>query len=158
MEKIQFGFRKGKDSRDDIGVMRIISEMMLDVIKDKFPCFIDWQKAFDRVDWTKLLEILRNIGVNWREHRLIRNLYMGQRLKLRLNQGETNSVKIGRGVRQGCCMSPLLFNLYGEYLMKETSSEVGCLKIGESNNNKVRITDDAATITKSQEELQDMVN
>ena len=71
-------------------------------------CFIDWQKAFDRVHWTKLLEILRNIGVNWREGRLIRNLYMGQIVKLRLNQGETDSVKIGRVVRQGCCMTPIL--------------------------------------------------
>ena len=61
-----------------------------------------WQKAFDRVDWTKLLEVLRNIGVNWRECRLIRKLYMGQRVKLRLNQGETDIVKIR--VRQGCCM------------------------------------------------------
>jgi Reverse transcriptase (RNA-dependent DNA polymerase). len=62
--------------------------------------FIDSQKAFDRVDWTKLLEMLRNIGVNWTERRLIHNLYMGQRVKLRLNQGETDSVKVGRGVRQ----------------------------------------------------------
>ena len=52
-----------------------------------FLCFIDWQNAFDQVDWTKLLEMLRNIGVNWRERRLIHNLYMGQRVKLRLNQG-----------------------------------------------------------------------
>ena len=49
---------------------------------------MDWQKAFDRVDWTKLLEILRHIGVNGREIRLIRNLYMGQRVKLRLDQGK----------------------------------------------------------------------
>ena len=64
---------------------------MLDVKEEMCLCFIDWQKAYDRVDWTKLLEILRNIGVNWRERRLIRNLYMGQRVKLRLNQGETDS-------------------------------------------------------------------
>ena len=60
-----------------------------------------------------------DIGVNWRERRLICNLYMGQRVKLRLNQGETDSVKIGRGVRQGCCTSPVLFHLHGEYLMME---------------------------------------
>ena len=54
----------------------------------------------------------------------------GARVKLRLNQGETDSVKIGRGVRQGCCMSPILFNLYGEYLMKEALAEVGDFKIG----------------------------
>ena len=65
--------------------------------------------------------MLRNIGVNWRERRLIRNVYMEQRVKLRINQGETDSVKIGSGVRQGCCMSPILFNLYGEYLMKDCS-------------------------------------
>ena len=81
-----------------------------------FICFIDWQKAFDCVDWTKLLEMLRNIGINWREE---------QRVKLHLDQGETDNVKIGRGVRQGCCMSPILFNLYGEYLMKEALAEVG---------------------------------
>ena len=50
--------------------------------------------------------MLRNVGVNWRERRLIRNLYMRQRVKLCLNQGETDSVKVGGGVRQGCCMSP----------------------------------------------------
>ena len=76
-------------------------------------------KGFDHVDSTKLLEMLRNIGINWREHRLIHNLYMGQRVKLHLNPGETDSVKIGGGVRQGCCMSPILFNLYGKYLLEE---------------------------------------
>ena len=50
---------------------------------------------------------------------------MGKRLKFRLNQGETDSVKIGRGVRQGCCMSPILFNPYGEYLMTKALAEVG---------------------------------
>ena len=74
-------------------------------------CFKDWQKAFDRVDWTQLLEMLRNIGVNWRERQLIRNLYMGQRVKLRLNQEKPDIVKIVRGFRQGCCMSSILFNL-----------------------------------------------
>ena len=128
--------------------------MVLDVEEEMCLCFIDWQKAFDRVDWTKLLEILRNIGVNWREHRLIRNLYMGQRLKLRLNQGETDSAKIGRGVQQGCCMSPYLFNLYGEYLMKEALAQVGDFKIGERIINKVRFADDTAIIAKTQEELQ----
>ena len=54
---------------------------------------------------------------------------MGQRVKL--NQGKTDSVKIGRGVRQGCCMSPILFNLYGEYLMKEALTEVGDCKTEE---------------------------
>ena len=63
-------------------------------------------KDFDRVDWTKLLEMLKNIGANRMEHRLIHNLYMVQRVKLLLNQGKTDSMEIGKGDRQGCWMSP----------------------------------------------------
>jgi Reverse transcriptase (RNA-dependent DNA polymerase). len=80
---------------------------------------------------------------------------MRQRVKLRRNQGETDSVKIGRGVKQGCCMSSILINLYGEYLML---AEVEDFKIGESIINKVRFADNTAIIVKTQEELQDMVN
>ena len=83
---------------------------------------------------------------------------MGQRVKLRLNQGETERVKIGRGVRQGCCMSPILFNLYGEYLIKVALAEVWDFKIGERIVNKIRLEDDTAIIAKTQEELPDMVN
>ena len=90
------------------------------------------------------------MGVNWRERRLIRNLYMGHRVKLRLNQGETDSVKIGRGVRRGCGMSPILFDLYGEYLMKEALAEIGDFNV------EVRI--DTGVIAKTQEELQDKEN
>jgi hypothetical protein len=82
-------------------------------------CFIDWQKAFDGVNWTKLMQILKGTGIDWRERRLISDLYMNQRVKVRLNRGETRSVKIGRGVRKGCCLSPILFNLYHKCLTKE---------------------------------------
>ena len=55
-------------ARDAIGLMIIITERVLDVKEEMCLCFINWQKAFDCVDWTKLLEMLRNIGVNWREN------------------------------------------------------------------------------------------
>jgi hypothetical protein len=100
----QCGFRNGKGTRDANGTFDIGEEICI--------CFIDWQKAFDRVKWTKLMEILKKTGIDWRERRLISTLYMGQSVKVRLHQGVTKSVKIGRGVRQGCCLSPLLFNLY----------------------------------------------
>jgi hypothetical protein len=63
----QFGFRRGKGSKNAIGMLRIISERTL-VIEDKLcACFIDWQKAFDRVNWTKLMQILKDIGIDWGE-------------------------------------------------------------------------------------------
>jgi len=111
----QFGFRRGKGARDAIGMMRIIAERTLEIDEELCVCFIDWQKVFDRVNWTKLMQILNRIGIDWRERRLISKLYMEQKVKVRLGRGETRSVKIGRGVRQGCCLSPILFNLYSEF-------------------------------------------
>ena len=69
---------------------------------------------------------------------------------MHLNQGETVSVQIGRGVRQGYCMSPILFNLYGEYLIKEALAEVGDFKIGGRIIKKVRFVDETAIIAKTQ--------
>ena len=90
----------------------IIAERTLEIDEEMCVCFIEWQKAFDRVNWTKLMQILKRIGVDWRERRLFSKLYMEQKFKVRLDRGEIRSVQIGRGVRQGCCLSPILFNLY----------------------------------------------
>jgi hypothetical protein len=87
----QFGFRSGKGTRDAIGMLRIISERTLYIGEEICVCFIDWQKAFDRVKWTNLMEILKKTGIDWRERRLISKLYMGQSVKVRLDQGVTVS-------------------------------------------------------------------
>ena len=77
-----------------MGVMRIIAERTLEIDEELCVCFIDWQKVFDRVNWTKLMQIqiLKRIGIDWRERRLISKLYMEQKVKVRLDQGETRSV------------------------------------------------------------------
>jgi len=93
----QFGFRSGKGTRDAIGMI-IIAEQTLEIDDELCVCFIDWQKAFDHVNWTKLMQILKRTGINWRERRLISKLYMDQRVKVRLDRGETKSVLTGRGV------------------------------------------------------------
>jgi len=80
-------------------MMRIIAERTLKIDEELCVCFTDWQKAFDRVNWTKLMQILKRTGIDWRERRLISKLYMDQRVKVRLDRGETRSVQIGRGVR-----------------------------------------------------------
>ena len=84
-------------------MMRIIAERTLEIDEELCICFIDWQKAFDRVNWTKLMQILNISCIDWRERRLISKLYMDQRVKVRLDRGETRSVQIGRGVRQVYC-------------------------------------------------------
>jgi hypothetical protein len=74
----QFGFRRGKGTMDAIGMMRIIAERTLEIDEELRVCFIHWQKAFDHVNWTKLMQILKRIGIDWREIRLISKLYMEQ--------------------------------------------------------------------------------
>jgi hypothetical protein len=79
----------------------MITQRILDKDKELCACFIDWQKVFDRVKWAKLMQIPKGTGIDWYKRRLISKLYeyMDQSVKVRLDQGETRSVKIGRGVR-----------------------------------------------------------
>jgi len=72
-------------------MLRVISERILDIDEKFCACFIDWKKAFDRVNWTKLMQILKETGIDWRERRLNSKLYMDQSVKIRLDQGETRS-------------------------------------------------------------------
>jgi len=66
-------------------MIRIIAEQTLEIDEELCVCFIDRQKAFDHVNWTKLMQILKRIGINWRERRLISKEYMEQKVKVRLD-------------------------------------------------------------------------
>jgi len=76
------------------------------------------------------MQILKGTGIDWRERRLISDLYTAQSVKVRLNQGETRSMKTGRGVRQEWCWSSILFNFHNECLTKEALEGFGDFKIG----------------------------
>jgi hypothetical protein len=154
----QFGFRRGKGTGDAVGMLRIISERTLEIDEEISACFIDWQKAFDQVNWTKLMQILKETGIDWRERRLISNLYMAQSVKVRLDRRETRRVKIGRRVRQGCCLSPILFNLYSEYLTKEALEGLGDFKIGRQIIHTVKYAVDLVLLAKEEKVLQDMID
>jgi len=82
LEEEQFGFRRGKGTRDAIGMIRIIAERTLEIDEELCICFIDWQKAFDRVNWTKLMQMLKRNDIDWREIKLISKLYMEQKVKV----------------------------------------------------------------------------
>jgi hypothetical protein len=128
-------------------MLRLI-ERTLDADEELCVCFIDWQTAFDRVNWNELMQILKVNGIGWRERRLISKLYMDQCVKVRLNRGETRSVNIGRGVRQGCCLLPVLFNLYSEYLINETVESRGNFIIGRQVNRAVKCVDELVLLAK----------
>ena len=91
--------------------------------KDLYMCFIDYKKAFDCVDHERLWVILRDMGVPVHLIVLLRRLYTNQEATVRTEFGETDNIDIGKGVRQGCILSPLLFNIYAENIMIEALEE-----------------------------------
>jgi hypothetical protein len=139
-------------------MLRIISERTLEIDEELSVCFIEWQKSFDRVNWTKLMQILKENGIDWRERRLISNLHMAESVKVRLNRGKTRSVKIGRRVRLGCYLSPILFNLYSECLTKEALEGFGDFKTGGQIIHTVKYADDLVLLAKEEKVLQDMID
>ena len=93
--------------------------------------FRGFEKAFDRVDWIKMMEVLESVGVDWRDRRLIYQLYMRQEAIVRVADGESELGIIGRGVRQGWPLSPLLFSIYPEMMMMEVLEGMEeCVRVG----------------------------
>ena len=99
-----------------------------------YTVFVYIEKAFDIVDWRKLMGILKKIGVDWKKRRLLSNLYMKQRIKVGIGEEMSEGREIGRGVRQGCPLSPTLFNIYLEDLMKNCFPEHGGCKHRRKKN------------------------
>jgi hypothetical protein len=160
ISKNQFGFRKGCGTRDAIGVMRVLCERTLErQKKDLFICFVDFEKAFDRVNWVKLMEALKNLKVDWKDRRMIGELYMKQSAVVRVAGGESQPSVIGRGVRQGCPLSPILFSIYAEVMMKEAMDGVrdGVI-VGGKSVNDVRFADDQGMVSNTERGLQRIMN
>ena len=107
--EVQAGFRKGRGTRDQIANIFWIIEKVREFQKNIYFCFIDYAKAFDCVDHSKLWKILRQMGIPDHLTCLLRNLYAGQETTIRTGHGTTDcNNQIGKGVRQGCILSPYL--------------------------------------------------
>ena len=121
--------------------------------KKVYFCFIDYAKAFDCVDHHKLWKTLKDMRIPDHLTWLLRNLYAGQEATVRTGHGTTDWFQIGKGVRQGCILSPCLFNLYGEYIMRNAGlneAQAG-IKIAGRNINNLRYADDTTLMTESEE-------
>ena len=115
---VQAGFRKGRGTRDQIENINWIIKKAREFQKSIYFCFIDYAKAIDCVNHNKVGKILKEMGIPDHLTCLLRNLYAGQEATVRTEHGATDWFQIGKGVRQGCILSPCLFNLYAEYIMR----------------------------------------
>ena len=115
---VQAGFRKGRGTRDQIANIRSFIKNARDWQKNIYICFIDYALAFDWLDHKKLWKILQEMGIADHLTCLLRNLYAGQEATARTGHGTTDWFQIGKGVRQGYILSPCLFNLCAEYIMR----------------------------------------
>ena len=121
----QFGYQPGKGTRNAIFCLRMLAEKAIEKQKDLYICFIDYVKAFDRVKHKKLMEMLEHLEVDGKDLRLLANLYWNQRAAIRTDRELGDWIEIGKGVRQGCVLSPDLFNLYGEHAYSGIQSNEG---------------------------------
>ena len=122
-------------------------------------CFIDYARAFGCVDHNKLWEILQEMGIPDHLICLLRNLYAGQEATVRTRYGTTDWFQIGKGVSQGCILSPCLFNLYAEYIMRNAGLEKAQtgIKIARRNINNLRYADDTTLMAENEEELKSLL-
>ena len=156
---VQAGFRKGRGTRDQIANIFRIMEKAREFQKNMYFCFIDYAKAFDYVDHNKLWKILKEMGIPDHLTCLLRNLHAGQQATVRTGRGTTDWFQIGKGVCQGCILSPCLVNLYAEYIMRNAGleeSQAG-MKIAGRNINNLRYADDTTLMAESEEELKSLL-
>ena len=125
--------------------------------KNIYFCFIDYAKAFDCVDHNKLWKILKEMGIPDYLTCLLRHLYADQEATVRTGHGTRDWFQIGKRICQGCILSPCLFNLYAEYIMRNAGLEEAQagIKIARRNINNLRYADDTTLIAESEEELKE---
>ena len=156
---VQADFRKGRGTRDQIANICWIIKKAREFQKNIYFSFIDYAKAFNCVDHNKLWKILKEMGIPDYLTCLLRNLYAGQEARIRTGHGTTDWFQIGKGVCQGCILSPCLFNLYAEYIMRNAGLEEAQagIKIAGRNINNLRYADDTTLMAESEEELKSLL-
>ena len=152
---VQAGFRKGRGTRDQIANICWIIEKAREFQKNIYFCFTDYAKSFDCVDHNKLRKILKEMGKPDHLTCLLRNLYASQEATVRTGHGTTDWFQFGKGVHQGCILSPCLFISYAVYIMQIArldEAQPG-IKIAGRNINNLRYADTTTFMAESEVEL-----
>ena len=149
---VQAGFRKDRETRDQIVNIRWIIERARQFQKNIYFCFINYAKAFNCMDHNKLWIILKEMGIPEHLTCLLRNLYAGQEATVRTGHGTTDWFQIGKRVCQGCILSPCLFNLYAEYIKRKGGLDeaLAGIKIAGRYINNLRYADDTTLMAESE--------
>ena len=136
-----------------------IMEKASEFQKNIYFCFIDYAKAFDCVDHNQLWKILKEMRIPDHVTCFLRNLHAGQEATVRTGHGTTDWFQIGKGVCQGCILTPCLFNFYAAYLMRNAGLEEtqAGIKIAGRNINNLRYADDTTLMAESEEELESLL-
>ena len=127
--------------------------------KNIYLCFIDYAKAFGYMDHKNLWNILKEMRVPDHLTSLLRILFAGQEATVITGHGTTDWLKIGKGVRQGCILSPCFFNLYTKYIIRNAGLDElqAGIKIAGRNIKKLRYIDDTALVAESKENLKSLL-
>ena len=133
----------------------MITEKAIEMQKDFYLCYIDFQKAFDTVKHVEVMELLQDIGIDGKGMRVIRNLYWKQKATVQVGERKTEWIEIKKEVSQGCILSPDLFSLYSQKAMEELEDLQG-VRVGGEYVNIIRYADDTALITDLEEKLQEL--
>lgn len=158
LDETQFGFREGLGTREALFAITVMLQKCREYNKDVYVCFIDFQKAFDKVQHDKLIENLKSIKLDPSDIQLIKNIYYNQTAVVRVGDIETDEVEIQKGVRQGCVLSPQLFNLYSQFVFQKALYErPEGVNIGGTLINNLRFADDTAIMAESAEDLQTLL-
>ena len=156
---VQARFRKGRGPRDQIANILWIIDKLREFQKSIYFCFIDYAQAFDYVDHNKLWKILQEMGIPDHLTCLLRNLYAGQETIVRSGHGTTDWFQIGKGVRQGCILSPCLFNLYAEYITRNAGlgEAQARIKTARRITINLRYADDTTLMAENEEDLKSLL-
>lgn len=156
----QFGFKNGMGTREAVFCLNTLIQNCIDQRKDVYITFIDYEKAFDTVKHDIMIKTLQSANIDSRDIRIIQNLYWNQKARVRLNQStNTEDFEVLRGVRQGCILSPMLFNLYVENVFAEALEgyDYG-IKVNGYPLNNIRYADDTAILTDNEHEMQLLID
>ncbi len=153
----QAGFRRGRGTADMLVAVQILIEKTLEMDGQAFIVFIDYSKAFDSISQTQLFDILSEMGFPKHLVSLLEALYINQHAVIRWNGSHTNDFNIAKGVRQGCILSPHLFSLYTESVMRETDIEELGVRIGGKPVSNLRYADDTALCAQTREDAEQLL-